>query len=305
MAKRSIFLALVVAPTLILSAGAGAADVGDRAPPSGAKVLVETERVTILADGEWVRHSYREALPRSTERTYTGARITAESGISGCRFSGQETFTDAQLPPSHVRISREIAFNRTDCVLLTEEATVRRGEVAEEPGDNAATTVEEEADTTAASSFGLSASTKSRYHETRYEDPPNIDVTRIRAKLTWTYTGTCVTNSWNHIGEHHWVWGTGWSKESSNTTASRTCSGGAYTNVYGLYRNGLFCKAILAWLPFPLGLAWALLQPATYNEYNRTRIRGNPDGSFTSIWNASKWGGCESLLSFERTTGSF
>jgi hypothetical protein len=310
MARRRMFPVLLVAPVLMLSTGAaGAVAAADGAASGEPKVLLQTDRVTVVADGNWVRRNYRDALTGSSQRTHTGVRITAENGVSGCRFSGRETITDNELPPGRVRISREVAFNNKDCVLLTEEGTVLRSDLQDEPADSAGPTVEEEAGMSGTSSFGLSAAaaaaTKSRYHETRYEDPPNFDVTRVRAKLTWTYTGTCVTNSWNHIGEHYWLSGTGWSKESSNTTASRTCTGGAYTNVYGKYRNGLFCKAILAWLPPPLGLAWALLQPATYNEYNRTRIRGNPSGSFTSFWNASKWGGCDSLLTFERRTAEF
>ncbi len=293
------------APTLSASAEDPGEDLDDG-------VLVDNEIVTVTQEAGWILREYHVPLPNASLNEYQGQAVTMEDGTPGCQFSGQDT---VDLPDGYVRIEREVGFGLDDCVLQTEAASLTASEAfvynltidSLVPADHNPTTDTETAPSAAGATSLAAGTSRSRWFEGRYEDPPNIDVTRVRAKLSWTYTGSCVTSSWNHEGGFGWFGASGWVRKGHWVRAfiPSGCSSHRQTDVYGKFRNPVFCQAILAWLPPPLGLAWALLQPATGNEYLQIAIRGKADGSYVGFWSVRKWGGCRSLLSFEKRFGSF
>lgn len=132
--------------------------------------------------------------------------------------------------------------------------------------------------------------TTGRYQKLYYEDPPGADTTSVTSRVRWTYTGKEVTAS-RHGRSWGWLEQTGWGRESSWWGHDRIKDWGATTNVTARYSNPWFCG--------PGG--WA----RTFNEYYANVVTGRPDGSSYYQWDADKWGGCENLLSFHRTTGSW
>jgi hypothetical protein len=108
----------------------------------------------------------------------------------------------------------------------------------------------------------LAATTESGYYEVRWEDIINIDVNKTRAKLTWTYNGTCVTSS---TGSGYWWWqtATGWHLDDPGSYAWKTTSNcSAFTHANGHHWNSSFC--------FPL--------PITDTYAKDVRFRGGYKG---------------------------
>lgn len=130
------------------------------------------------------------------------------------------------------------------------------------------------------------AATKSAWHKTYHEDPPGIDVSSAKTNVSWSYDGSCVTDSWGHRTNYGWFQQSGWTKVSSNTTAWRGCSY-ARTTSNSEFLNGVFCATI-----------------DTRTAYGPNEIRGQENGSYTMHWNGDKWGGCTALLSWHRSWGS-
>lgn len=193
--------------------------------------------------------------------------------------------------------SREIGYDPSACVLTMEHAVVNQewlaiedapGDTGDEEGSVQDHPVED------ISTLGTAAS-RSRYYEVRYEDPPNLDVTRVRSRLTWVYNGSCVTGSSNHVVDLYKRTSTGWNLQSGGwVTSSRNCSQARTTANNYMFYNSPFCKAIQG----PTA-------PTTYNYYTTVAMIGKLDGSFSGARTVDKWGGCASLLSLETRFVSF
>lgn len=252
-----------------------------------ANVLAETDYVVVVQDGDWTRYNYKTELPNSTTEHVAGQSQEASDGTLGCHFRGTETEKANGLARDTIQYSREVANNLVECVMVIETATLttKQAEKLGIIGDDEDVTISE---TEVSSSGGVTtnATTTGRYQKLYYEDPPQIDVTSVTARLRWTWTGSCTTWS-SH--QSAWGWFTFWDRTnywSGNDYAN--CAYGATTSNTGQYKNGVFCATIDAW-----------------NEYYTNYVQGHSDGSIYYEWHADKWGGCVNLLSFHRVTGTW
>lgn len=256
-------------------------------------------QMTIVEDGEWVRYAYEDELPNAVETTMRGERVTSPTDI-GCHYSGNET-ERAGAGAGTVTITREVAQNLEDCTMTLETATVTPAEA----GRLGAGPVEDGSeDTQSAGPFTSGASsertveaaaaqTKGRYQRLYYNDPcpvPCIAVSGITSRVRWTYTGSAVTDSTHQA---HWEWysPTGWSRRQHWWGHDLVRGSGATTNSTALYGNATFCGPG----------EWA----ETFNEYYTNSVTGRPNGDAYYQWDATKWGGCVRLLSFNRATGNW
>jgi len=117
--------------------------------------------------------------------------------------------------------------------------------------------------------------------KTYYEEPAQGDTSTVEAHVGWSFDGNCVTG-WGKHAYWHWLNDTGWTDVNrwADWPGSRAAQ---TTRVYGLFKNGVFCAT-----------------NDTFNEYNTTQYTGWYDGGASWSWNASKWGGCNWLLTFHR-----
>lgn len=273
-------------------AGAGALPV-EREPSPGAEAppvtLAESETMTVVEDGSWVRYEYREPLRDAAVRSLQGVRIE-RGDEAGCRYGGGET--EPAGGSKEVRVTREIAQNLEACVMVVEVGT-GTAEHAAAP----ARLDQETAQATSAEPGSSGAATKAdpvttgRYQRTYRNDPcpvPCIAVSEVTSRVRWTYNGKQVTWSQHQA---HWGWysPTGWSRREHWWGHDRVADYGATTNTTALYGNATFCGPG----------EWA----ETFNDYSTNVVSGRPDGSTHYEWYADKWGGCVNLLSFNRTTG--
>lgn len=180
---------------------------------------------------------------------------------------------------------REVANNTRNCVMVTEV-----GEQVNTADDAAGYEflVEEAMMTTATEEVQptRAAASASAWHKTYYEDPPGIDVNSATTNVSWSWNGSCVTDSWDHYTTYGWFEQSGWRKDWSSTTAWQGCSY-ARTTSNSHFFNGAFCVGI-----------------DTHTEYVPNQIKGEENGYYTMTWDANKWGGCNWLLSFHRSWGS-
>lgn len=299
MNKMKVGVALAALALGVLGAGTASAASGVPEEPGGAsEVLVETDHVTVTRDGDWVRHDYTDPLAADVEhRQYDGRR--AKHG--GCRFAGEQTVGPEDT--GKVFEERQVAMNLRDCTMITEVGEV--DSVDDEPQEGmrseteqavaegavvAAAVVEGAPDASGAESEGTvvlaSSSSKSAWHRTFYEDPPGLDVNSAKTNVSWSYNGSCVTNSWGHTTNYDWLWQSGWTKVVSGTTSWQGCSY-ARTTSNSEFLNGVFCVTI-----------------DTRTEYRPNQLKGQENGSYTMSWDADAWGGCSSWLSFHRSWGS-
>lgn len=286
MKHRGITVAgLLLAATLFATAPSAAAEDGpgaggwDTDVAVGA-IMAETDYVTIREGDGWTSFEYRDALSNAERRLHEGKR---DGDV--CVFSGSRTVSGES---GTVSVEREIATNISSCLMVTEvgEIDALAVDSLEQEGGLEA---QEVAVPITSDDVGQVAALASRsvWHRTRYVDPPGITVTRATTNVTWNYSGGCVTSSSGHVTNCYWAAATGWSKTSSGTTSSRNCAG-ATTRSNSYFSNSFFCIG----------------NPTAYTQFTPNSIRGNPNGTFTANWSASKSGGCSSWLSFHSHTGS-
>jgi hypothetical protein len=284
--KIRIPLSVAAAATLVIAMLGSSSATSVAAPERSApRVLVSTDNVQITKSGDWIYFDYADKLGSAAQKTYVG-----KQDAEGCSFAGSET---AELPADFEGVieEREIARNSTDCIMITEEGLNQdpdlRAQLLAESGQAETETAIEEADPVAIDGSARAAveaasATRGAIHITFYEDPPGLTVNEAQARLQWRYNGSCVTDSWDHVGVFHWLSGSGWKKDSSSVTASRSCAY-AETLTNSRFTNNIFCLTI-----------------DTHTRYTPNRIRGQENGSYTMYWDADAWGGCNWLLSFHR-----
>ena len=86
-----------------------------------------------------------------------------------------------------------------------------------------------------------SVSSASGYYQVRWEDIANIDLNKTRAKLSWTYNGTCVLSS---TASGYWWWRTltGWLLDDPYSYAWKTTSDCShFAHARGHFTNPAFC----------------------------------------------------------------
>lgn len=260
---------------------------------SGPEVLANNERVMVVRDGDWVRHNFSQSLPDSSSVIVQGEHIVSRDGVSGCTYRGVETNSPGEIGVTEVKISREIAHNSHSCQMEFETAVLTVGQaraldIISEPvkmktASAAAGKVQHSSQSDG--TWLRSATTTGTYQKLYYEDPPQIDVTSVTARVRWTYTGTCTTWS-RHSAAWGWYSPSGWSRTAHSWGHDRSCEYGATTSNSGTYRNGTFCASVDTW-----------------NRYNVNYVQGLSNGSIRYEWDHQKWGGCTILLSFHRVTG--
>jgi hypothetical protein len=168
-------------------------------------------------------------------------------------------------------MDRAAAENLRMCILMVESGFVAIADItfldpglANDPGE-VATAV---------------ASSKSAWVKHGYEDPPGFDVNWTRSEVSWSYNGSCVTDSWAHDGDTYHLWVTGWTRDWFWWDSAQNCSWGR-TRTFAQFHNSGFCIG----------------QPTTYIKYDSTQIYGYSKGTYGYQLRSSKWGGCTNLLS--------
>jgi hypothetical protein len=236
---------------------------------SDEEVLADTDHVQVTREGDWVHHRYKQDLGgKQSRRTHRGQRL----GDGGCRFSGSET-ADPDAFDGPVE-ERQVAVNIASCVMITE--------LGRPPSDGRAGE-QQAAPTEEGLEVASLATSRSAWHKTYFEDPSGLDQTSARTNVSWTFDGSCVTGSWNHV-TNYGTFGS-WSRVSSNTTKSSGCSG-AVTSSRSEFLSQTYCAGF-----------------DTRNEYDPNWVSGEGDGTYDMTWSADAWGGCSSVLSFHRTHG--
>ena len=119
------------------------------------------------------------------------------------------------------------------------------------------------------------------------EDVLELNVADDKASVSFSYNGTCVTSSWDHIGEWHWKSGSGWVNSSRGGSATRICSY-AETDTYSHFYNDPFCDLIF---DEPM--------PRTWGRFYMVRVRGQENGTQTNAHNIAKSGGCANALHWD------
>ena len=139
----------------------------------------------------------------------------------------------------------------------------------------------------------LASTTTGKYQKQYYEDPAQIDVTSVTARVRWTWTGTCTTWSKHSFGSG-WYTPSGWSRLSYTSGTDRSCTYGATSSNAATYRNTIFCDGIPGSNSFD-----------THNDFYTNYVQGRSNGVTYYQWDARKWGGCTNLLSWHRATGNW
>jgi hypothetical protein len=120
------------------------------------------------------------------------------------------------------------------------------------------------------------------YVSTWYEDPVNINVNLVRAKIDYYYNFSC---TWGNLAtwQEEWYTTSGWSRIGHDFQYADRCDLAA-SSVYAQFLNGVFCAG---------GNVWT--------TYDRTSIHGHKDGSLWAYWASSTSGAiCRNLLSLNR-----
>lgn len=259
---------------------------------SSVDILARGENVTVLRDGDWVRHNFLNTIPGSTTIQLNGERLLGPDGSQGCIYSGSETELPSTVATSSVRVDRQIAHNAQTCQLILESATLTRNQAMLQgfrvsPPSNEVSATAARSSTNLASALNSAprSRTTGTYQKLYYEDPLQIDVTSVTARVRWTYNGTCTTNS-QHSASWGWYSPSGWKRTAHSWDHDLSCEYGATTVNSGTYRNSVFCATVDTW-----------------NRYYVNYVQGLSNGSVRYEWNHQAWGGCTNLLSFHRVTG--
>ncbi|RKS08529.1 hypothetical protein DFP74_4238 [Nocardiopsis sp. Huas11] len=220
---------------------------------------------------------YTDVVARSAD-VYT---VQGEAGEEGtCHFQDE-----ASLAPGESAVTvNEVAFNPDTCQSRLASTPVAGSEEA--PAGNEETEAIREASAEAGSEAeaeAARAATRSEgYLWSWYEDPPGIKVAEVANHTTWSWNGSGVLSSPGPVGNQgtrHFST-SGWSLESHNWNnvynSSQTTS-----STYAHFRNNLFCVTI-----------------DTHVYADRNTVHGQASGNLRGVWNWSKSGGCNSLLSF-------
>jgi hypothetical protein len=259
-------------------AGAASAVTGSSAAIGSSAATGPTRQVPLPAGGGW--HSYTRTVP---DKAAVSVVQWKKNSSGGCEI----TQTGTARPGAVATETHELAFNLSTCQSQMATYPLTSTELAAaEQKDAAASSAGVTAPTAPASagaslsSAGVTAASLHRaaYSQTWYEDPPGLDVTKVRNDTDWYSNGSCVTSASGSYA-YNWLSASGWSKQSSNWRNTSRCAQ-SESSSYAKFRNGVFCATI-----------------DTYNTYDRNNIWGKPNGSYTWSYHATKSGGCTALLS--------
>ena len=102
-------------------------------------------------------------------------------------------------------------------------------------------------------------------------------MTTTKSLLTWSSSGSA-----SHKAQWGWYSPSGWERKEDFHAFINT-GDVAWTNTTGKYRNGTFCATIDTW-----------------TEHRQTLFKGWSNGAWYWSYDVDKWGGCTSLLHYER-----
>jgi hypothetical protein len=216
------------------------------------------------------------------------ARVVSQAGrptiTGGCTFSEEDSGGPSKGGAT-MNVARELSFDPATCrrelaladysVSSAPAAVLQRSTLGEDVTASPARASRVGRRVTAHVSAAYSGSLK-----VNVEDPPQIDVTTTKATVNWN-AGATVTSSTHNA---HWGWysPSGWRRTNASWSYDRNSSR-AYTNVYGKYKNPVFCLTIDTW-----------------TEHKKTWFEGRPRGGWYWSYSVDKWGGCNGLLHYER-----
>ena len=183
----------------------------------------------------------------------------------GCLFQPPSL----ELEPLEAAVERhQVSTNLRACTAVLETGTPETIRTGDEPGGSSETALASHGGNER--SLSAARATSSAYYEVWWEDFVNIDTTKVRSNIAWTWNGSCVTSA-SGSGYFWWRSGTGWSRVSRSVYITTGCT---YRRVYSdaHYRNGAFC--------------WPL--PATHTYYDNVTVRGAYNGGLRG-WVNSTW----------------
>ena len=163
---------------------------------------------------------------------------------------------------------RQLSLDRATCTAVFETGTPETVVTGDEPGGVSETVIADAPRD--GRTLSAIAATSSAYYEVWWEDFVNIDTTKVRSNIAWTWNGSCVTSA-SGSGYFWWRSGTGWSLVSRSSFITTGCtSRRVYSDAH--YRNGSFC--------------WPL--PATHTYYDNVTVRGSYNGALAG-WVNRTW----------------
>lgn len=260
--------------------------------PTQREVLVSTQRVDVVRDGDWILWDFRQDLPDAVMIERQGSPTW--DGLSDYRVAST---SDGSTIEGYFRIYREIASNSKTCAIRFAVANLPIERLGEFDGSNSEGGESVSAGLDPSSNAGgtsagngpslsssgtvqLAASTTSTaWYKTVWEDPVNLDVNSVKVNLTWVRNGSCVTSSSNHTAVWYYFTGTGWYLQSSSGSGARNCTYAA-TQATGLFYN----------------YAWNNDSLLTWTKHTNTTIYGYANGSIGRANTMTKGGENNSLL---------
>jgi len=255
---------------LVALLGAGAA-----APASFAQTTLEGPGV--------IHYEQDEVLASPLRYVKQGERLTN----GGCRFEWSGAISETESP----LVDHELAFDPTTCSSLRE-----RGELLE-PGTSSFDSTTGDSNATSDPEETAPANTYGRwraYIHSWWEDPPQLDVSKVENTIEWAPDGSCAAPSgsnptWSY--RLYWLKETGWGPESHEWTRGATCER-VISGSDATFRNDAFCDTLVG--PF--------VDPRDTRTYHRQSVSGDAEASYRFTISGDKSGGCASLLAFDWET---
>lgn len=238
-----------------------------------------TNELTYRVDGDWVFWEVEPVTSASQEVVIQGKKQPNDS----CNYQWTDPHTGA--PDGEFMLVRETAHNAEDCILKAEKSYLPIDRLEDFDTD-----IQEGQIETASYDVGMAASAQNQdvqplsssttvWLKTVYEDPAQIDVNNVYVEVSFSYNGSCVTNSWNHNSSWYYYDPTGWYLDSSDGQAAQNCSYAA-TEADGYFEN----------------YAWGDDSQLTWTNHRDTTVFGEEDGSQTNQYNLTKGGEDAGLL---------
>lgn len=224
--------------------------------------------------------TYKQAYPLASSHAYSLHGTKSADG--SCAFPGAVPGASSASAPAPLVLApgqkavevRQTSLDESTCTTTMQQGTPPASAL-QSPSANAMQ--EKSGPAAGATASGLSATAAraaaaNRYSKgyvtTFFEDPVNIDVTKVNDGIAFNYNGTCVTYG-SQAYDYYGYTTSGWGLNGDNFRTSTTCDLEAASS-YALFANGAFC--------FP---------NRCYNHYNRTSIHGHRDGYLYGFWNSN------------------
>ncbi len=260
--------------------------------------------IIVTSDG-WIH--YKSDLQALGKRAHV-VDVTGTKGSDGsCTWSGSDSGDDS-VPTTTITVREEVAFNPATCQSTYLEADLTPADGALYADAAPLATAPQGLDNTVkgADPQAAALTTYTRWYQTIWEDPIQIDITWEKVALKW--------NSSSRLAAQHKPYGF-WGCLPGGYCPDRTYIDSS-ANYYGTYSNRFEYSGVSSmhnstfsqWVRAILGPAgWAACGFTWTNRADfdhDVQVVGYKTGSWASNWNDTKSGACTNLVHHDEKTGS-